>query len=216
MPTTACERITPIIHVIDDDESFRTAIERLLRAVGYTVRSYSSGGEFLGSPGAVGPGCVLVDMLMPDHSGLDIQQMLTQRGEGLPIIFISGHATVPATVRAMQSGAVDFLTKPIQKEGLLRTISLALVRDAEARAIQENVSKTRLFYQTLTTRQRSVFQGVVMGKLNKQMAAELGVAERTIKAHRAQVMKKMHVDSIAGLVHLALHLQDGSAPSIHP
>jgi FixJ family two-component response regulator len=211
MPASAQTRIIFTVHIVDDDASFRTATERLLRATGYAVRTYSSAIEFLNSPLVNGPGCILLDMYMPGLSGLEVQQALATKSEGLPIIFISAHGDIPATVRAMQAGALDFLTKPVSKEALLRTIALALARDTETRSLREKSHETKLFYQTLTPRQRTVFEGVVTGKLNKQMAAELGVAERTIKAHRAQVMKKMRVDSVAGLVHLALQLQERSA-----
>jgi FixJ family two-component response regulator len=210
MPASAQTRIIFTVHIVDDDASFRTAIERLVRATGYAVRTYSSAIELLNSPLVNGPGCILLDMYMPGLSGLEVQQALVTKGEGLPIIFISAHGDIPATVRAMKAGALDFLTKPVSKEALLRTIALALARDTETRSLREKSHETELFYQTLTPRQRTVFEGVVTGKLNKQMAAELGVAERTIKAHRAQVMKKMRVDSVAGLVHLALQLQDQS------
>jgi FixJ family two-component response regulator len=212
MPTAPVPKIIPTIHIVDDDASYRTAVERLLKAAGYSVRTYASGAEFLECTVWAYPGCILLDMNMPDLTGLDVQSALARRGDNLPIIFISGDATIPSTVQALKSGAVDFLTKPIQKDVLLSTIALVLARDAEARRECERLRKTVLSFQNLTSRQQAVFQGVIAGKLNKQIAADLGITERTIKAHRSEVMKKMQVDSVAGLVHLAIQLQGSSGP----
>ena len=216
MPTTTGPRIIPTIHIVDDDASYRTAMERLLKAAGYSVRTYASGAEFLDSPVWDYPGCILLDMSMPNLTGLDVQSALPRRGENLPIIFISGDATIPSTVQALKSGALDFLTKPIQKDVLLSTIASVLARDAEARRQCERLRRTVLSFENLTSRQQAVFQGVIAGKLNKQIAAELGITERTIKAHRSEVMKKMQVDSVAGLVHLAIQLQGQSTPGSNP
>jgi FixJ family two-component response regulator len=198
--------VTPTVHVIDDDDSFRTAMVRLLKVAGYAVRTYSSGTEFLRAHVPAEPGCILLDLFMPDETGLDVQALLAKRNDNLPLIFISGQGSIPDTVRAMQAGAVDFLTKPFKKEMLLKSIATAIANDQQARSLRDKLHDTEVRYRSLSPRQRSVFQGVVTGKLNKQMAADLGVAERTIKAHRAEVMKKMRADSVAQLVHISLQL----------
>lgn len=196
-----------IVHVVDDDDSFRTAIQRLLRAAGYETRTYASAGEFLVAPPGTGPGCVVLDVQMPGLSGLDLQDALLKGEERLPIVFISGHANVPASVRAMKAGAVDFLLKPIKRELLLGAIQNALTQDAETRAARELQRKARRLYERLTPREREVFEGVVEGKLNKEIAAELGTVERTIKAHRSSVMEKMQARSMADLVHMVHRLR---------
>jgi FixJ family two-component response regulator len=205
--------ITPTVHVVDDDDSFRTAIARLLKAAGYDVRTYSSATEFIHSSVQAGPGCVLLDMFMPDGTGLDVQAALAKRDDRLPLIFVSGQGTIPDTVRAMQAGAADFLTKPVQRHALLKAVESAVASDQQARSSRDKEHETDLCYRALTPRQRAVFDAVVTGKLNKQIAAELGVAERTVKAHRAKVMKKMHAESVAELVRLSVHLQHAGGTS---
>ena len=202
----------PIIHVIDDDESLRRAVVRLLRAAGYQVLDYPSAAEFLLAQPANGPGCLVLDVRMPGASGLDLQQALNGREQALPIIFLTGHGDIPMSVQAIKAGAVDFLTKPVQREALLAAVKNALTRDADNRAAFEKHVSLRSNYDALTERERAVFALVVAGKLNKQIAGELGIAERTVKAHRAQVMQKMHVDSLAELVHVAEQLQLGCLP----
>jgi FixJ family two-component response regulator len=193
----------PIIHVVDDDESLRTAVARLLRAAGYEVRAYRSAGEFLLSGPRDAPGCVVLDVRLPGLSGLDVQEAFAQLDAAPPIIFLTGHGDIPMSVRAMRAGAVDFLTKPVKRADLLSAVQAALARDAERRRAGEKASAFRSSYDGLTPRERAVFAGVVAGKLNKQIAAELGVSERTVKAHRSQLMEKMHVSSLAELVHVA-------------
>jgi FixJ family two-component response regulator len=196
-----------IVHVVDDDESFRTGIQRLLRAAGYDTRGYASAGEFLMAQSVSGPGCLLLDVRMPGPSGLDLQQALIENGLLLPIIFLSGHADVPESVRAMKAGAVNFLTKPVKKETLLGAVREALRAEAEARAARESLRQRRMLFESLTPREQEVFAGVVAGKPNKEIAAELGIAERTVKAHRAQVMEKTHAGSLAELVSIADRLR---------
>jgi FixJ family two-component response regulator len=176
---------TPLIHVVDDDDSLRTAVIRLLRAAGYEVRGYPSAGAFLLARPAGTPGCVVLDVRMPGPSGLDLQEAFSERDDALPIIFLTGHGDIPMSVRAMKAGAVDFLTKPVQRDALLTAVKNALARDAEARKAREEVGELRSRYESLTASERAVFALVVVGKLNKQIAAELGTAERTVKAHRA-------------------------------
>ncbi len=203
----------PIVHVVDDDDSVRTAIVRLLQAAGHAARGYASAGEFLlGRSDRNAPGCVVLDVRMPGPSGFDLQEALARSGASVPIVFLTGHGDIPMSVRAMKAGAVDFLTKPVSREALLGAVRSALARDAETRAVRVRVQVLRAHYERLTPREREVFAGVVAGKLNKQIAADLGTAERTIKAHRAQVMEKMQVASIAELVHVADQLREALAP----
>jgi RNA polymerase sigma factor (sigma-70 family) len=198
---------TPIIHVVDDDDSLRAAVVRLLRAAGYEVRAYSSAGEFLLTPPAGAPGCVVLDVCMPGPSGLDLQEAFGKLQAALPIIFLTGQGDIAMSVRAMKAGAVDFLTKPVPREKLLDAVQNALARNAESRAAQERDHVLRARFEALTPRERAVFALVVAGKANKQIASELGIAQRTVKAHRAQVVEKMQVTSLAELVHLADQLQ---------
>ena len=201
---------TPIIHVVDDDKSFRTALTRLLRASGYEARGYASAAEFLGADPGAAPGCVLLDLRMPGLNGFDLQQSLTSTDEPLPIIFLTGHGDIPASVRAIKAGAVDFLTKPVRREALLGAVQNALERDGQERKSRALMRELRSRYESLTAREREVFILVVAGKLNKQTAAELGTVERTIKVHRGRIMDKMRAESLAELVRIAVQL--GLAP----
>jgi FixJ family two-component response regulator len=203
---------TPVVHVVDDDDSFRTAVSRLLRAAGYEVRDFSSAGDFLLSWQAETPGCVVLDVRMPGPSGLDLQDAIGKRTDALPIIFLTGHGDIPMSVRTMKNGAVDFLTKPVQRKALLDAVDCALARDAQNRAAGVALSALRARFDSLSPRERSVFALVVAGRLNKEIAAELGTSERTVKAHRAEVMLKMQVTTLADLVRAAEQLQ-ASIPS---
>ena len=203
----------PIVHIVDDDDDMRVAIARLLRAEGYEVRPYESAGHFLLAPPADGPGCVVLDLQMPGPSGLDLQQALQRHPTPLPIVFVTGRGDIASSVRAMKAGAVDFLTKPVDPQTLLKAIDAALARDRSARAWREQVKAIEARYASLTERERSVFDRVVAGRLNKQIGDVLGVSERTVKMHRAQVMAKMEVASVAELVHAADLLRNaGVAP----
>ena len=197
---------TPIIHVVDDDPSFRTAVTRLLRAAKYEVRGYPSASEFLDSEPGAEPGCILLDLRMPGASGLDLQQSLARMEERLPIIFLTGHGDIPTSVHAMKAGAVDFLTKPVGRDALLSAVKNALDVDAKGRAARAALRALQDRYENLTSREREVLAHVVSGKLNKQIAFDLGAAERTIKAHRACIMDKLQVQSVAELVRLAQEL----------
>ncbi len=201
----------PLIHVVDDDESLRTALLRLLAAAGFEASGYASTGEFLLKPPPDRPGCVLLDVRLPGPSGLDLQAALQRQGVALPVIFLTGHADVASSVRAMKAGAVDFLTKPVRRETLLEALSRALERDAAQRALREEIARLRERFGTLTNREREVFERVVAGKLNKQIAGDLGIAERTVKAERAQVMVKLGVSSAAELGRLAERLRQLSS-----
>jgi FixJ family two-component response regulator len=199
----------PVIRVVDDDEAFRTAISRMLRAAGYEVRAYASAGDFLLSEEDSRPGCVLLDLRMPGPDGLDLQAAIGKHPNPLPVVFLTAHGDVAASVRAMKGGAEDFLTKPVRKERLLAAIRDALGRDGERRAERERVRETRRRYEALSPRERAVLEQVVSGRLNKQIAAAIGASERTVKAHRARVMAKMGASSVAELVRSADRLAIG-------
>jgi FixJ family two-component response regulator len=191
---------TPTVHVVDDDDSFRTAISRLLRTSGYEVKAYGSAGEFLLERPPHGPGCLLLDLHMPGPNGLELQEAITRRGDGLPVIFLTAHGDVRKTVRAMRQGASDFLTKPVQREELLAAVRSALDRQKQDESTAGWRRELAARYALLTPREREVLERVVKGALNKQIAAALGMTERTVKAHRAKIMQKMRVDSLAELV----------------
>lgn len=197
-----------VIHVVDDDESLRSALQRQLRAAGYQVRVYASAGEFLLAPPVDAPGCLLLDLAMPGPSGLDLQSALERHGVRLPVVFLSGHGDVATGVKAMKAGAVDFLTKPVERDTLLAAIGQALRADAARRASHGAAADLRARYAELTPREREVFEGVVAGQLNKQIASRLGVGERTVKAQRAQVMAKLGAANAAELGRLAAALRE--------
>lgn len=196
----------PIIHVVDDDTAFRKAVTRLLRAAKYQVRDYGSVAEFISCDAAATPGCILLDLRLPGASGFDLQQSLATQEDRLPIVFLTGHGDIPASVRAMKAGAVDFLTKPVQRETLLRAVQSALERDAGERKSRAILRELRTRYETLTVREREVLAHVISGKLNKQIGFALGTSERTIKAHRASIMDKLGVQSVAELTIMAREL----------
>jgi len=195
-----------IVHVVDDDGSFRKAVTRLLAAAGYGVRAYASASEYLAAAASAEPGCLVLDVRMPDLSGLDLQQRLSQNFSPLPIIFLTGHGDIPMSVHAMKRGAVDFLTKPVRREALLAAVNNALERSSSERESLALVKNLQARYNALTPREKEVFALVVSGRLNKQIAFELGTVERTVKAHRARIMEKMKADSVADLVRTAVQL----------
>jgi FixJ family two-component response regulator len=195
--------VTPVVHVVDDDASFLAAVSRFLRAAGFTVRHYASAAEFLAQRQAGTPGCVLADLRMPGMSGLDLQAALTSAPEPLPVVFLSGHGDIPSTVRAMREGAEDFLTKQAPREELVAAVRRALERDARERAERARQSELRHRLQALTPREREVLGLVVQGKPNKEIAAELGIHERTVKLHRTAITTKLNVQSVAQLTRLA-------------
>jgi len=193
-----------VVYIVDDDPEVRRALSRLLRSAGYTTRSFGSAGEFLRSGEArLSAGCIILDLAMPGLNGLELQQYLAASGCHRPIIFLTGNGDISKSVRAMKAGAVNFLTKPVNDRELLAAVEEALRVDAAERAAWRTRRSVSERLNTLTRRERQVFEQVVAGKLNKQIAAELGIAEKTIKVHRARVMRKMHAGSIVELVHLA-------------
>jgi RNA polymerase sigma factor (sigma-70 family) len=194
---------SPLIHVVDDDEAYRTAVARLLEASGYRVALYASAGQLLATSPPVEPGCILLDIQMEGLSGLELQEQLAAAGNRLPIVFLTGHADVPSSVRAIKAGAEDFLTKPAPKDVLLASVQRALARFRAAAENDEKIAALRARLAKLTPREREVFDLVVRGKLNKQIAHQLGTTERTIKAHRHSIVNKLQVQSVAELVLLA-------------
>lgn len=196
-----------LVHVIDDDPSFRIAIERRLKFAGYEVETYSSAEQLLDRvPDLERPGCILLDVRMPGLTGLELQDWLSERGSILPIIFLTAHSDTPTTVRAIKAGAEDFLTKPASAEQLIEAVQRAITRSESTHDRRKERDVFHGLLATLTRRERQVFDLIVRGRINKQVAYELGMTERTVKAHRHQVMEKMQVRSLAALVSIAERL----------
>ena len=203
----------PIVHVVDDDDSVRAAVVRLLRAGGFETRAYRSAVEFLLAERPQTPGCIVLDVRMPGLSGMDLHRRLAKEEGALPVIFLTGKGDIPMSVFSIKAGAVDFLVKPARGETLLRAVRAAVERDVDNRKALGQLRDLRSRYECLTAREREVFARVAQGRLNKQIAAELGTSERTIKAHRAQVMDKMRARSVAELVRAADQLGNASTPA---
>ncbi|MFL6603109.1 MAG: response regulator transcription factor [Steroidobacteraceae bacterium] len=196
--------ISTVVYIVDDDSEVRRALARLLRAAGYTPRTFGSPREFLGSGEArLSAGCIILDLAMPGLNGLELQQCLAESGCRRPIIFLTGAGDISKSVRAMRAGALNFLTKPVNDRDLLGAVQEALRVDATERAAWSTRHSVSERLNTLTRRERQVFEQVVAGRLNKQIAAELGITEKTIKVHRAGAMRKMQAGSLVELIHLA-------------
>jgi len=191
------------VFIVDDDARLVEALSRFMRVKGYNVQSYTSPREFLTQHDATIPGCAVLDVSMPGLDGLELQRALTAGGAQRPIIFITGQGDIPTSVRAMKAGAVDFLTKPVRKEDLLDAVARAKALDAQTRETQVELSSIQGRAATLTPREREVLAHVVAGRLNKQIAFDLGTVERTVKLHRGSVMRKLGVRTVADLVRIA-------------
>jgi len=200
--------VSNVVHIVDDDESFRTAIQRLLRASGYAVETYESAEQLLQRlPDDTGPSCILLDIRIPGLSGPDLQDRLSALGSHLPIVFLTGHADVPTTVKVMKAGADDLLTKPVTKDELIAALERAIARSRAWWDKNEQLHSLQTLVDRLTPRERQVFERVARGRMNKEIARELGATERTIKAHRSNIMDKLHIASVTDLVLIAERLR---------
>jgi FixJ family two-component response regulator len=191
------------VFVVDDDASVRDAVADLLRSVGYQPKLFGSAQDFLASASVDAPACLILDVRMPGLGGLDCQHRLAEAGIAIPVIFVSGHGDIPMTVRVMKAGAIDFLTKPFREQDLLDAVSQALDKDRSRRADEHSSADLRERFESLTSREREVMAWVVTGRLNKQIAGELGTSEITVKVHRGNVMRKMKAASVPDLVRMA-------------
>ena len=195
-----------LVAIVDDDPSVRRGLQRLIRSAGWKVETFASAQEFLDRPPAVSPSCLVLDLQLPGLSGLDLQQRMADLGLDIPVVFLTGQGNIPASVKAMKAGAIEFLTKPVDEQNLLKAIEEAIERDRRTRQQQTEMHELRRRYESLTVREQEVMQLVISGLLNKQIAAELTITEDTVKFHRGHVMRKMCADSLADLVRMAENL----------
>jgi len=214
MSAAAKSQQKPIVFVVDDDISVRESLELLIKFAGWQPEMFASAEEFLARPSSVGPSCLVLDVSLPNLSGLDLQKLITTDQADMPIIFITGHGDVPMTVQAMKAGAVEFLTKPFDDEVLLSAIRHAIKRSMAVLHDQAEIAALRSSYESLTAREQEVLRLVVAGMLNKQIGMKLGISEITVKAHRGKMMQKMKADSVPDLVKTAVRL--GLAPAKNP
>jgi FixJ family two-component response regulator len=207
---------TAVVYVVDDDAGVREATRGLLASIGLEVQTFKSASEFLGSKLPEVPACLVLDVRLPGLSGLDLQRQLAKSGVSIPIVFITAHGDIPMSVQAMKGGAVEFLTKPFRDQQLLDAVQYSIARDRVDRKQRAELAEVGRRYESLTPREKAVMARVVDGRLNKQIAFELGTSEITVKVHRAQVMRKMRVDSLAALVQLSESLKPVIAPARAP
>jgi FixJ family two-component response regulator len=198
-----------VVAIVDDDPSVRLGLQRLIRSVGWKAETFASAQEFLARARAEAPTCVVLDLQLPDLSGLDLQKRMAETGLETPIVFLTGHGDIPASVQAMKAGAIEFLTKPVDEQDLLKAIQEAIEYDRRTRQQQAEMRELRDRYESLTAREQEVMRHVVSGLLNKQIAAELKITEDTVKFHRGHIMRKMRADSLADLVRMAENLRIG-------
>jgi len=195
-----------LVAIVDDDPSVRRGLQRLIRSAGWKVETFASAQEFLARPSAISPSCLVLDLQLPGLSGLDLQQRMADLGLDIPVVFLTGQGNIPASVKAMKAGAIEFLTKPVDEQNLLKAIEEAIERDRRTRQQQTEMHELRRRYESLTAREQEVMQLVISGLLNKQIAGELTITEDTVKFHRGHVMRKMCADSLADLVRMAENL----------
>lgn len=198
----------PAVFVVDDDISIREALKNLFRSVGLKVETFETAQDFLSSERAIAPGCLVLDVRLPGLGGLDLQRQLAEANREIPIIFISGHGDIPMSVRAIKAGAVEFLTKPFRDQDLLDAVREALDRDRQARRSGTEMAELRKRYRSLTSREQEVLGLVVRGLVNKQIGAELGISEPTVKLHRGRLMQKMAAETLADLIRMAEKLRE--------
>ena len=207
---TQASEDTPIVHIIDDDDSVRLMLDSLLRSVRFNVRTFSSTQEFLKADSLGAPGCIVLDIRLPGINGLDFQEQLQELGIRLPVVLMTGHGDIPMSVRGMKAGAVDFLPKPFRDQDMIDAVTTAINRDRMRRTNEAWAIAAAKRYATLSSREREVMMSVTSGKLNKQVAGELGLSEITVKMHRGAVMRKMEARSLADLVRTADTIKNGA------
>ena len=194
------------IYLVDDDPAVRKSLSRVLREGGWSVETFESAEAYLSRPDPRQGGCLVLDVTMPGLDGLQLQRRLAEAGQALPIVFLTGHGDIPMTVQAIKSGAADFLTKPVSSQALLAAVRAALAEDGVARRARAEIDALEQRYAKLTTREREVLAAVVQGRLNKQIAGDLGIVEQTVKFHRARIMERMQARTVAELIHIATKL----------
>jgi FixJ family two-component response regulator len=203
-----------IVHVVDDDSSMRGALQDLFHSIGLETRTYATAGDLIAAGVSDAPGCLIIDIRLPDTNGQDFQVQLTQRGVRLPVVMMTGYGDIPMSVRAMKRGAVDFLPKPFKDQDMLDAVLAAIERDRQRRAVEGDVSKVRERFRTLSAREQQVMLLVTAGKMNKQVAGDLGISEITVKIHRAAAMRKMAARTLADLIRMSDVVSPPGGPNV--